>query len=401
MILAKRMVRMQESQTVALNSTLARLKREGKDVVALGAGEPDFDTPGFIKEAAIEAIRQGYTKYTPAEGSMELREAIAAWLQAAYGARYTAKEIVVTSGAKFAVFQAVLAVCDPGSEVVLPRPYWVSYPEMVQLADATCRFIDPADREHLKISAAELKAAINQKTRLVILNSPSNPSGAVYSREELAELVQVIRDTGVYLLSDEIYDQIVFDEGGYTSLSQFPEIRSQLLLVNGVSKSCAMTGWRIGFLAAPEEIAKAVIKYQGHTTSNPASISQKAALAGYLGSKDFIGEMRAAFLERRDYVYKRLMAMPRISCLLPQGAFYAFPDVSAWYGREKNGFKITDSVSFCQYLLQEFGVAIVPGVAFGMDTHVRLSYATSMAVLEKALDRIESGIKSLEQAGMS
>ena len=399
MALAQRMIKMQESQTVALNSTLARLKREGKDIVALGAGEPDFDTPDFIKEAAIEAIRHGYTKYTPAEGSMELREAIAGWLQEAYGAHYTPREIVVTAGAKYAVFQAILAVCDPGSEVILPQPYWVSYPEMIQLADATCRLIDPADRNHLKISAAELKAAINAKTRLVILNSPSNPSGAVYSREELAALVEVIRDSGVYLLSDEIYDQIVFDENGYTSLTQFPEIRSQLLLVNGVSKSYAMTGWRIGFLAAPEEIAVAVIKYQGHTTSNPASISQKAALAGYLGSKTFIGEMRGAFLARRDYVYKRLMAMPRVKCLLPQGAFYAFPDVSAWYGREKNGYRIIDSVSFCQYLLQEFGVAIVPGCAFGMDTHVRLSYATSMAVLEKALDRIENGIQSLESAG--
>jgi aspartate aminotransferase len=395
MPLAQRMIRMQESQTVALSSTLARLKREGKDVVALGAGEPDFDTPDPIKEAAIAAIRQGYTKYTPAEGSIELREAIAGWLEESYQVRYTPREIVVTAGAKYAVFQAILAVCDPGTEVVLPRPYWVSYPEMIQLADATMRCIDPADRAHLKITASELKAAITEKTRVVILNSPSNPSGAVYSRDELKALVQVIKDAGVYLLSDEIYDQIVFEEGGFTSLTAFPEIRNQLLLVNGVSKSCAMTGWRIGFLAAPETVAVAVIKYQGHTTSNPASISQKAALAGYLGSKAFIKEMNTAFRERRDYVYKRLQAIPRVQCLLPQGAFYAFPDLSAFYGREKNGFSISDSMSLCQYLLQEYGVAIVPGCAFGMDTHVRLSFATSMAVLEKALDRIESGLRSL------
>lgn len=396
MPLAQRLIRMCESQTVALNSTLARLKREGKDVVALGAGEPDFDTPDPIKEAAIAAIHDGYTKYTPAEGSLELREAIASWMKDSYNAIYSPKEIVVTPGAKYAVYQAILAVCDPGSEVILPRPYWVSYPEMIQLADATMRSIEPADRDHLKISAAELKDAINEKTRLVILNSPSNPSGAVYSREELAALVQVIQETGVYILSDEIYDQIVFDEEGFTSLLQFPEIRNQLLLVNGVSKSYAMTGWRIGFLAASEEIITAVIKYQGHTVSNPASISQKAALAGFSGDKAFVEEMKTAFQARRDYVHTRLMAIPRVRCLLPQGAFYAFPDVSAYYGKEKSGIRVTDSVSLCHYLLQGFGVAIVPGAAFGMDTHVRLSFATSMTVLEKALDRIEKGLKSLD-----
>ena len=332
---------------------------------------------------------------------MELREAICKWLEEEYGVQYAPKEIVVTTGAKFAVFQAILAVCDPGDEVVLPAPYWVSYPEMIQLADAAMRCIEPADREHLKITAAELKAAINKKTRLVILNSPSNPSGAVYSRQELEALVDIIRDADVYLLADEIYDQIIFDEAGYTSLTQFPEIRNKLLLVNGVSKSYAMTGWRIGYLAAPAEVASAVIKYQGHTTSNPTSISQKAALAALLGSKAFIGEMNKAFHERRDYVYRRLMAMPKVRCLLPQGAFYAFPDMSAYFGLKGNGYIISDSMSLCQYLLQEYGVAIVPGCAFGMDTHVRLSFATSMTVLEKALDRIEQGLLSLLSAGKS
>lgn len=395
MPLAQRMVRMVESQTVALNSTLARLKREGKDVVALGAGEPDFDTPDHIKEAAMAAIRQGYTKYTPAEGSLELREAIARWLEQTYQVQYPAREIVITTGAKFAVFQAILAVCDPGDEVVLPSPYWVSYPEMIQLAEATTRLLVPANRDSLKITAAELRGAITPRTRMVILNSPSNPSGAVYTAAELEELAAVIRETGVYLLADEIYDQIVFDAAGFASFTRFPEIRDQLLLVNGVSKSFAMTGWRIGFLAVPAEVAAAVVKYQGHTTSNPASISQKAALMAYQGSKDFIATMRSAFQERRDYVHRRLTAIPQLRCQLPQGAFYAFPDVSAYYGAEKQGHVINGSISLCQYLLQEFGVAIVPGVAFGMDTHVRLSYATSMAELEKALDRIEQGLRSL------
>jgi len=396
MSLSQRMIRMSESQTVALNSTLARLRREGVDVVALGAGEPDFDTPDHIKHAAIAAIEQGYTKYTPAEGSVELREAISRWLLEEYKVPYKPNEIVVSCGAKFAVFQAILAVCDPGDEVILPSPYWVSYPEMIQLADANMRIIEPANRRHLKITAAELEAAVTAKTRLLILNSPSNPSGAVYGRAELAELVKVIARSGIYVLADEIYDKIVFAEEGFTSLTQFPEIREQLLLVNGVSKSYAMTGWRIGYLAAPEPIAQAVKKYQGHTTSNPASISQKAALAAMQGPKDFIRDMLQAFLSRRNYVYQRLTAIPRVQCLLPEGAFYAFPDVSAYYGAEKDGRRISDSTSLCQYLLESHGVAIVPGVAFGMDTHVRLSYATSMDELKRALDRIEKGLLSLQ-----
>jgi aspartate aminotransferase len=386
---------MSESQTVALNSTLARLRREGKDVVALGAGEPDFDTPGHIKEAGIAAIEQGYTKYTPAEGSVELREAISQWLLEEYKVQYKTQEIVVTCGAKYAVFQAVLAVCDPGDELPLPKPYWVSYPEMIQLDDAVMRPIDPADRNHLNITPEELERAITPKTRLLILNSPSNPSGAVYSPEELAGLVRVIQKSGIYVLADEIYDKIVFTREGFASMTQFPEIRDQLLLVNGVSKSYAMTGWRIGYLAAPEAIAQAVKKYQGHTTSNPTSISQKAAVAAMTGPKDFIADMHKAFLARRDYVHRRLTTIPHLPCLLPEGAFYAFPDVSFYYGREKNGQRISDSTSLCQYLLETHGVAIVPGIAFGMDTHVRLSFATSMAELERALDRIEQGLSSL------
>jgi aspartate aminotransferase len=393
--ISKRMALLGESQTVALNSTLARLKREGRDVVALGAGEPDFDTPEHIKEAAKRAIENGFTKYTPAEGTMELREAIGAWIREEYGADYKPNQIVVTCGAKFAVFQAILALCDPGDEVILPRPYWVSYPEQIKLADADIRYLDPDSPDGLKITARGLRAAINAKTRLLILNSPSNPSGAVYSHEELAALVEVIHDSGIHVLADEIYDKIVFDGLKFTSLCQFESIRDQVILVNGVSKSFAMTGWRIGWLAAEAAIAEAVKKYQGHSTSNPTSISQKAALAAMVGSKQFIAEMHQAFTQRRNYVHERLNAMPGVRCQLPQGAFYAFPDVSACYGRALDGFTVNDSISFCDYLLQRHNVAIVPGCAFGMDSRVRLSYATSMEQLKKALDRIEAGIQGL------
>ncbi len=389
--ISQRLSQISESQTVALNSLMAKMRREGKDVVALGAGEPDFDTPDHIKEAAITSIREGFTKYTPADGIMELREAVCAWLTKQYGADYSPNEIVVTCGAKHAVYEGLLAVVDPGDEVILLAPYWVSYPEQIKMAGAVAKVIDSKQENGLKITAAELEAAITDKTRLLILNSPSNPSGAVYEKEELDALVSVIKKSGIYVLSDEIYDTIIFDGRQYTSLIRYKEIRDQLLLVNGVSKSFAMTGWRIGYLAAHKDIITAVKKYQGHSTSNPTSISQKAALAGLLGDIDFLKIMNKAFTERRDYVQKRLNSIKGVTCILPQGAFYAFPDISFYFG--KKGIK--GSIDLCGYLLENFNVAIVPGIAFGVDNNARLSFATSMQVLEKALDRIESGLKSL------
>lgn len=393
--ISKRFSQICESQTVALNSTLAKLKREGKDVVALGAGEPDFDTPAFIKQAAVTAIEAGFTKYTPAEGILELREAICKWLVDEYGAVYQPRQVVITCGAKHAVYQGVLAVCDPDDEVILPAPYWVSYPEMIKLAGAKMVTIHPAPENDLKITPEQLKQALSPKTKLLILNSPSNPSGAVYSRQELDNLVKVIQDAGIFVLSDEIYDKIVFDDAQFASLAHYAEIRDQLLLVNGVSKSFAMTGWRIGFIAAPEKVADAVKAYQGHSTSNPASISQKAALAALLGDRGFIAEMHKAFTQRRNYVQQRLTAIPGVTCCLPKGAFYAFPNVTCCFGKRSGDRLITNSMELCAYLLEAFGVAIVPGSAFGMEGHVRLSFATSMQVLHKALDRIENGLQSL------
>ena len=394
-VLSRKVKKIAESQTVALTSLMEKLKQQGRDIVTLGAGEPDFDTPNFIKDAAISAINSGFTKYTPVEGIFELKESICGWLKSEYAARYKPSEIIITPGAKFAVYQALVAVCNPGDEVLLPTPYWVSYPEQIKLVGAKAVPLKTDEETGMKITPGLLKKAITSKTKALILNSPGNPSGAVYTREELAALVSVIKESGIYILSDEVYDQIIYDGQKFTSLAEFEDIRDQLLLVNGVSKSFAMTGWRIGFLAAHKDIIAAVKKHQGHTTSNPTSVSQKAAVAAYGLEKHFLKEMKTAFAQRRDYVFERLNGIKKVSCIKPQGAFYAFPNLSFYCGRKKNGVTITNSMELCTYLLEVYDVAIVPGSAFGMENHARLSFATSMQILEKALDRIESGLLSL------
>jgi len=381
-----------ESQTVGLTSLTNDLIRQGKDIVTLGVGEPDFDTPENIKLAGISAIRQGRTKYTAADGMYDLKQAIISWLAEKYNASYAPGEIVVTHGAKQAVAQALFAVCDAGDEVILPKPFWVSYPELARLTGATVKYVSTSLDSKLKITAEQLERAIGPKTRLLILNSPGNPSGAVYRADELQEIVDVIRTSGIFVLADEVYDQIVYDNKLFASLSSYVEIKDQLLYVNGVSKSFAMTGWRLGFLAANKEISAAVKKYQGHTTSNASTISQYAAIEAYLGEKTFIHDMLSAYQQRRDYVINRLEEFGEVQCAAPQGAFYAFPDFSAYYNRDLG---LTSSIEFCSYLLEKFNVAIVPGSAFGMDRHVRLSYAASMDTLEKALDRIEAGLESI------
>lgn len=392
--LSKKFMNLGESQTVGLTSLTNDLIRRGNDVVTLGVGEPDFETPENIKQAGIRAIRQGYTKYTAADGLFELKQAIISWLEEKYNASYSPGEIVVTGGAKQAVAQAIFAVCDPRDEVIVPKPYWVSYPELLRFAGATVKHISTTPDSNLKITAAQLERAITPKTRMLILNSPGNPSGAVYQAEELQEIVDIIRMSGIFVLADEVYDQIVYDDKPFASLSSFAEIKDQLLYVNGVSKSFAMTGWRLGFLAANKDIAAAVKKYQGHTTSNASTISQHAAIEAYLGEKTFIQDMVSAYQQRRDYVVKRLKNLEKVECVLPQGAFYAFPDFSAYYNNDSG---LSSSIEFCNYLLKEVNVAIVPGIAFGMDRHVRISYAASTATLEKALDRIEAGLESISR----
>ncbi len=382
-----------ESQTVALTSLAAKLKREGQDIISLGAGEPDFATPDVIAQAGIQAIKAGDTKYTAVHGCEDLRQAIADWLRSERGASYAPADIIVTTGAKYAVFQSLMAICDPGDEIIVPAPYWVSYPEMVKLADGIVRFIFP-QHNNLKMSAAELEAAITPKTRALILNSPSNPSGAIYTRDELAELVQVIHKSGIYVISDEIYDQIIFDGAPFASVTEFDVIRDQLIYINGVSKSYAMTGWRIGYVAAHTDVANAIKKYQGHSTTNAATMSQLAALAAYRAETTIVRDMVQAYQQRRDYVVQRLRHINNVSCTAPAGTFYAFPDVSAYYSHDKG---ITNSSELCAYLLEKFNVGLVPGSAFGLDNYVRLSFATSMPVLERAMDRIAAGLHALQQ----
>ncbi|MBN1479827.1 pyridoxal phosphate-dependent aminotransferase [candidate division KSB1 bacterium] len=367
------------------------MKREGKDVISLGAGEPDFATPYAIQQAATHAIQKGNTKYTAVSGIYELRQAISNWINNEYSVIYSPENIVVTSGAKHAIYQSIIAICDPGDEIIVPIPYWVSYPAQIELAGGVVKTITPQTMD-LKITAEQIDQAITAKTKAIILNSPCNPSGVVYSKPELEAIARVIKRNGIYVISDEIYDKIIFDALEYSSMTYFADVRDQLIYVNGVSKSFAMTGWRIGFLAANSQIVSAVKKYQGHSTTHPTTISQVAALEAYRGDQSFHREMVAAFQQRRDYVMQRLSTIKKTGCVFPRGAFYAFPDLSLYYNKNMG---IKSSLELCYYLLEQFGVGLVPGQAFGMDTHVRLSFATSLDVLKIAFDRIESGLKSL------
>ena len=389
--ISSRFKRISESPTVQLTSLMAKMARDGVDVISLAAGQPDFQTPSRVNNAAIRAIQEGYTKYTPVDGAYDLKQAIVHWIKAQRGVTYSTGDIVVTCGAKHAIYQSILAICDPGDEILLPVPYWVSYPEQIKLGAGIAKPIAPLTND-LKITADQIEKEITHKTKALILNSPANPSGAVYSKEELSKIADVVHKYGIYVISDEIYDKIVFDGKRYASMTAFDKIRDQLIYVNGVSKSFAMTGWRIGFLAAHRDIVNVVIKYQGHSTTNPSSISQKAAVEAYRAEPSVVKNMLETYQQRRDYASQRLGAIKKIICIRPQGAFYAFPDVSAYYNKTMG---VTSSFKLCRYLLTKYGVAIVPGSAFGMDNHVRLSFAASMDVLEKALDRIQTGLESL------
>lgn len=381
--------RIQPSQTVALTGLVAELRRQGKDIIDLGAGEPDFDTPEPVRQAAITAIQKGKTKYTPNTGTLALREAIAANLHKEYGAVYQPNEIIVSNGAKQSVFNAILAICNPGDEVILPAPYWVSYPEQIRMAGATITTVINPDYDDFKLTPARLRAALSPKTKLLILNSPSNPTGTVYTTDELQALVDLIRQHEFFVLADEIYIKLIYDGVATTSLCAFPEIRDRLILVNGFSKAYAMTGWRLGFAAASTPIVKVMDKIQSHTTSNACSISQEAGLAAISGNQEAIALMRQKFDERRRFVYERLAKMPGIALRLPKGAFYMFINVGELLGRHANGKKMHTADDICKYLVEHAGVALVAGEAFGSLLHVRLSYATDMKTLHEAMRRLE------------
>jgi aspartate aminotransferase len=387
--------RIQPSQTVALTGLVAELRRKGKAIIDLGAGEPDFDTPELARNAAITAIQKGKTKYTPNAGTLALREAIAAALQKEYAAVYQPNEIIVSNGAKQSIFNAILAICNPGDEVILPAPYWVSYPEQIRMAGATAKIVINPDHDDFKLTPARLRAAISPRTKLLILNSPSNPTGTVYTTAELKALVEIIRQQNFYVLADEIYLKLIYDGVETTSLCAFPEIRDRLIVVNGFSKSYAMTGWRLGYAAAPSPIVKAMDKIQSHTTSNACSVSQEAGLAAISGNQEAVENMRRQFDERRRFVHGALSKIPGLSVRLPKGAFYLFINVAGLIGRQLNGKKLNTPNDICQYLVEQAGVALVAGEAFGSMLHVRLSYAADMKTLQQAMKRLEKAFGEL------
>jgi aspartate aminotransferase len=375
------------SLTLAITAKAKELRAAGEDVIGFGAGEPDFDTPQHIKDAAVKALADGFTKYTPASGTPELRQTVADKFAADNDLEYDPAQIIVNCGGKHSCYNVMMAACQPGDEVIIPAPFWLSYPEMVKLAGATPVILETTDETEFKLTPDHLRDAINDRTRIVILNSPSNPTGSVYSPEETKAIGDICVEKGVLMMSDEIYEKLIYGDTVFKSVASFSqEHQDHTIIVHGLAKAYSMTGWRIGFTAAPLPIAKAIGAIQSHSTSNPTSFAQSGAVQALKGPQDHLAEWLAEFSKRRDYAYGRLTNMPGITCVNAQGAFYLFPNISG------TGMK---SAEFCEKLLAEQKVAAVPGVAFGSEGFIRLSYATSMENIEKGLDRLEAFVITL------
>jgi aspartate aminotransferase len=385
--ISRRAATLSSSLTLAIDSKAKRMKAEGLDVVGFGAGEPDFDTPQHIKDAAVAALAAGFTKYTPASGTPELREAIAAKFKRENGLTYDPSQIIVSCGGKHSCFNVILATCQEEDEVIIPAPYWLSYPEMVKLAGAKSVVLETSDQSEFKVTPDQLRAAITARTRLFILNSPSNPTGTVYTPAEIKALGDVCVEKGVLIMSDEIYEHLLYDGATHKSVASFgPAHFEHTIIVHGFAKAWSMTGWRLGFCAAPEPIAKAIDAVQSHSTSNPTSFAQKGAVAAMNGPQDHLPKWLAEFDKRRRYAHQRLHAIPGITCCNAKGAFYLFPNISA------TGLRSTE---FCARLLEQEQVAAVPGIAFGADNYVRISYATGLSNIEKGLERMDRFARSL------
>jgi aspartate aminotransferase len=385
--ISKRAASLAPSLTLAIDSKAKAMKAAGEDVVGFGAGEPDFDTPQHIKDAAAKALAAGFTKYTPSAGIPELREAIAAKFKRENGLTYKPSQIIVSCGGKHSCYNVILATCEEGDEVIIPAPYWLSYPEMVKLAGAKPVIIETTDKTEFKVTPAQLRAAITPNTRLFILNSPSNPTGSVYSPEEVKALGDICVEKNVLIMSDEIYEHLLYDGAKVKSVASFSQAHyDHTIIVHGLAKAYSMTGWRLGFLAAPEPIAKAIDAVQSHSTSNPTSFAQKGGIEALNGPQDHLPIWLAEYDKRRRYAHAKLNSIPGLTCVNAKGAFYLFPNIS------KTGLK---SAEFCARLLEQEKVAAVPGIAFGADDYIRLSYATSMANIEKGLARIEKFCKTL------
>jgi aspartate aminotransferase len=387
MEISERAAQLTPSLTLSIDSKAKAMKAEGIDVCGFGAGEPDFDTPEHIKRAAIEALEAGFTKYTPNAGIPELRQAIADKLAADNGLNYRAGQVVVSNGAKHACYNAILATCQPGDEVIIPAPYWVSYPDMVRLVGAEPVIVPTSERNAWKMRPEDFENAMTPRTKMLIMNSPGNPTGSVYTREELEAIVNVAAEEDIYVLSDEIYEKLVYDDVKHVSIASLSKEAYDLAItVNGFSKSYAMTGWRLGYLAAPEAVVRAVDSIQSHTSSNPSSFSQYGALAALRGDQQPLADMREEFDMRRNYMFDRLSKISNITAIKPQGAFYILVNISQLGLTSQN---------FADRLLSKANVAVVPGAAFGDDRTVRFSYATSLDVIKKGLDRFQDFCRTL------
>lgn len=397
MILSKRASKIAPSITLAISAKAKQMQAEGIDVVGFGAGEPDFDTPEPIKEAAIAAIKAGFTKYTADSGIPELKKAISEKFKRDNNLEYEPTQILVSSGAKHSLFNAIFVLCDDGDEVLIPAPYWVSYEEQVKMAGANTVIVETQESNDFKLTPELFQKAITHRTKAIILNSPCNPTGTVYERDELAALAEIAVEHGIYVIADEIYEYLVYDGVKHYSLAALnPKVKDLTITINGVSKAYSMTGWRIGYAAGPKEVISAMANVQSHATSNAVSISQKAALAALQGSQVCIAQMVAEFDKRRQVIVAGLNNIKGFTCRTPKGAFYAFPNTSGVYGLKFNGKSINNSFALTEFLLDEARVAVVPGDAFGAPNYIRLSYATSLANIEKGLERIKKVIAMLE-----
>ncbi len=391
--LSKKYLAVTGSVTLEITAKAKKMKAEGIDVIGFGAGEPDFNTPLHIREAAIKAINEGLTGYTAAAGIPELKEAICEKLKKDNNLDYKPENIVVSNGAKHSLFNILQAICNPEDEVIVPVPYWVSYPELVKMADATPVFVETPESNGFKYNIDVLAKAITSKTKALILNSPSNPTGTLYTEEELKAIADLAVENNIYILSDEIYEKLLYD-GKHISIASFNEkIKDLTIVINGMSKVYAMTGWRIGYTASNKELAKVMTNIQSHATSNPNTIAQYASVAALKGDQEPIDNMKKAFVERRNYMVEKINSINGLSCRMPEGAFYVMVNITQILGKTFNGYEIKNSMDLADYLLSTANVAVVPGIGFGTDNYMRLSYATSLKNIEEGLKRIEKALK--------
>jgi len=397
MILSRKAEQIAPSITLAITAKAKKMKAEGIDVIGFGAGEPDFNTPEHIQEAAIQAIKQGFTKYTPAAGIMELKEAIIEKFKNDNQLNYSPSQIIVSTGAKQSLANTFSATLNPGDEVIIPVPYWVSYPELVRLADGVPVFVHTEEKDGFKYTIEALNKAVTDKTKMILINSPNNPTGTVYTKGELQALADFAKEKDILIVSDEIYEKLIYGNTKHISIASLSEdAYKRTIVINGVSKAYSMTGWRIGYSAASEDIVKLMSNIQSHTTSNPNSIAQYASVQAFKSDSSEMDIMVAEFKDRRDYMVSRINQIEGLSCITPEGAFYVMVNISKLFGKKLNNVNIKDSLSFSEVLLEKAKVAVIPGIGFGVDNYIRLSYATSKENIKNGLDRIENFVKELK-----